>query len=103
MEPHQRAASAADLALDQRQMLAAIDDVAEDNGIQHPAVDRKRLLGNALYQDFIRQAMRNQFLDENDRDRVLRRELAAFLETRCLAVLAQYRAQRRDRTHSSRP
>src|SRR5208282_267462 len=57
MEPHQRRASAADLALDQRQMLAAIDDVAEDDSLQHAAIDGKRLLGNALDQNFIRQAI----------------------------------------------
>src|SRR6202040_1337399 len=41
MEPHQGTTSATDLSLDQRQMLAAVDDVAEDDGIQHAAVDRK--------------------------------------------------------------
>ena len=102
MEPHQRGASAADLALDQRQMLAAVDNVAEDDGLQHTAFDRKRLLGNALDQDFIGQAMRNEFLDVNDRQRMLRREFAQFLEPCGLAVLAQDRAQRSDRTHPRR-
>src|SRR5580704_12274114 len=71
MEPHQGRTSATDLALDQRQMLAAIDDVAEDDGIQHTTVDRKRLLRNALDQNFIRQTMRDELLDVNDRQRVL--------------------------------
>ena len=69
-------AAAADLALDQRQMLAAIDDVAEDDGPQHAAIDGKRLLGNALDQNFIRQAIRNQFLDVTDWDGMARRKLA---------------------------
>src|ERR1700735_1162957 len=102
MEPHERRAPAADLALDQSEMLAAIDDVAENDGLQHAPFDRKRLLGDALDQDFIRQAMRNEFLDVNDRDRMLRREFAEFAQARRLTVLAQNGAQRRDRAHSRR-
>src|SRR5271156_2162947 len=102
MKPHQRSAPSADLALDQRQMLSAVNDVAEDDRIQHTAFDWKRLLGNALDQDFVRQAMRNEFLDVNYRNRMPRCELAEFLKARRLAVFAQDRAQRGDRAHPGR-
>src|SRR5260370_36364711 len=46
MEPHQHRPSTADLALEQRKMLAAIDDILEDHRPQHAAANRKRLLGN---------------------------------------------------------
>src|SRR5258707_75075 len=102
MEPHQGRTSAAYLTLDKSQMLAAVDDVAEDYGIQHTAFDRKRLLGNALDQDFIRQAMRDELLDVDDWQRMLCRELAQLLEPRRLAVLPQYRAQSGDVAHPRR-
>ena len=83
-------------------MLAAIDHVAEDHGLQHAAADRKRLLGNALHQDFVGQAMGNEFLDVDYRQRMLRGELAQLVQARRLAVLTQNRTQRGDRTQPRR-
>ena len=60
MQPHQRRPSAADVALDQRQMLAAVDDVAEDHRLELAGIDRKVDVGDALHQQFVGQAIGNQ-------------------------------------------
>src|SRR5712672_3011141 len=102
MEPDQHRLAAADLSLEQRKMFAAIDNIFEDHRAQNAAVDWKRLLGNALNQDFICEAIGNEILDKADRDRVRRRELAKFREPRRLAVIAEHRAQCRGWTHPGR-
>ena len=40
MEPHQRRPAAADVALEQRQMLPAIDDIAENDRLQLAGVGK---------------------------------------------------------------
>src|SRR5262249_2873373 len=68
VQPHQRRFAAADIALDQRQMLTTIDRAAKDDRLQLARTNRKIDVGNALDQQLVGQAVRHQILDEQHRD-----------------------------------
>src|SRR5262249_42494564 len=57
MEPHQGWPPASDIALDKGQMLATIDDVAEDDRLEVTVIARERHARHALDEDLVGQAM----------------------------------------------
>src|SRR6185437_8206207 len=91
MEPDQRRASAADVAFDQRQMLAAVNRAAKDHRLDLARADRKIDVGDTLHQQFVGQAIGNQVFDEQYREIVGGGEFAQLGQARGVAVLAQHR------------
>src|SRR5580704_11488404 len=75
MQPHQGGTSAAYVAADQREVLAAVNDITEDNRAQLAFGQHKLRFRHALHQQFVGQPVRYQLADKAQRQAMRLRKL----------------------------
>src|SRR5262249_59785919 len=103
MKSHQSGTSAAHVALDQSEVLAAVDHVMKDNCLELAFEKAERRLRDALHQRLMCQAKCYQVLDETERKVVLSCKFAKLRQARRFAVVAQNRAEGSGRVQSRAP
>ena len=99
MKPHQRRPSAADISLDQRQVLAAVNRAAKNHRSEFARVGRKINIRHALYEQLVGEPMRHEVLHEDNRRIVRLRKLAQLGKLRRFTVVTQHHAHRGAGTH----
>ena len=92
VQPDKGRPSRTHVAMDQRQMLAPVDDVAEDNRAQLSTMDRKITFGYPSYQDFTGKTVGNQVAYDAQWQRMRCGKFLQFRQPGRLTICTQNRA-----------